>query len=357
MPPLPIGLNPETQPICDWGFGSACKSPVAAFFLYAEQAWYLPNISRGNLWRIKPTLIEEQLHYVPARNIYWIPSSGILWLFFCYLALFLHTFPAFQHCHKGKDKSAVSSVTCSVLFSQHHCLSETWEMLWQWVPCSWITPWILSIFWRVIPLPGKWRSRSGKVSHFHLDLLSDRHQQHSVFGFLVCAQGQSTDGSEVQHLAEPGRGCLGTVCAVASRWLGPPNPVFAQLAFCLWSYIQVSFCPWVPRRKELGLEYQGMAVRGKERGCVDWGTVLHQCSGAPQLLLLNLFFWAATAVEMASSTPLCTLLQQYTQGHISFCLPVLWLQRALQTQVTITFSRMCGTVLCTELTRVMLCAS
>lgn len=55
------------------------------------------------------------------------------------------------------------------------------------VPCSWITPWTLSILWRTAPLPVKWERRSDKESQFHLNLLFDRYQLSIVFGFTIHA--------------------------------------------------------------------------------------------------------------------------------------------------------------------------
>lgn len=49
-------------------------------------------------------MIAKQLHYVPARNIYWISSQG-----YCdskkYLMLFLHILSALQHCHRLRTKA------------------------------------------------------------------------------------------------------------------------------------------------------------------------------------------------------------------------------------------------------------
>lgn len=94
------------------------------------------------------------------------------------------------------------------------------------VPCLRITLWIFSIFWRIIPLPGDWGSRSGKASHFHLNLLSGRYQSLSVFGFwpVPGRTGQSTEVEEsldglsqhspccVLQMAWPSKSCFCPAC-------------------------------------------------------------------------------------------------------------------------------------------------
>lgn len=80
---------------------------------------------------------------------------------------------------------------------------------------------------------------------------------------------QSTDGSEVEHPAEPGWAVL------VQSVLCPPDGLVLQIMFLpslafasglIYRYLSAHGCQGT---KHMGLEYQGMAVRDKERGCVD----------------------------------------------------------------------------------------
>lgn len=223
------------------------------------------------------------------------------------------------------------------------------------VSCSRITPWVLSIFWRIIPLPGEWGSRSSRAPHFYLDLLSGRCQSLSVFGFLACAQGDRAEHRWQWGgtLAEP-RWALSTGCAVSSTWLGPPSQASALLALCPWSYTQISFCPWVPRRKHMGLEYQGMAVR--EGLCWLRDCPLSTSWGFPASAAESLFLGSHSSGNGIKHTSLHPSQTGYPGPDLLLFICALALE-AITYSVIINFSRTCGIALCTVQIKAMLCAA